>query len=161
MPRWYWDKLLFVSFHSPKNTKEKKEKKRMFASCIIVIYPPVWVWGLSFSFLSSWFSPNFLGWQVHRVNIFLRYSSKMSLKECRKKSIHPLQFFFYIYMYIYILLMEEITVHRNHIHPCCIFRRKKKSEKACLLSAFHSSSIPNFELFFICHEDQRPGMPEK
>lgn len=59
------------------------------------------------------------------------------------------------------MLMKEFIFNNSHSHLGCIFRRKKKSEKVCLLSAFRSSSLPSFELFFICHEDQRTGMSQK
>lgn len=140
--------------------QKKKGKKRMFASCVIVIHPPVWVRILSFSFL-FWFSPSFVGWQVHAISIFLRYSSKMCLKECRKRSIHPPQpFFAYIHTYTYCIWRKLYSIVVIPIYSPLLYFQKK-SERVCFLSAFHSFSVPSFELFFICHEDQRTEMSEK
>lgn len=91
------------------------------------------------STFSFWFSCSFLGWQVHTVSNFLRYSSNMCLTEHRKKvvisrSIHPPQTLF-TYIYICTLLMKEVILNHSYwtaavvpIHTPMPYLQKKKEK---------------------------------
>lgn len=105
-----------------------------------------------------------LSWVTSSYNKHLfKYSSKIHLKECRKRSTHPPQpFFTYIFTHTYGLWRKLNSIVVIPIYsPLLYFQKKKEKQKCILPLCFHSSSVLSFDLFFICHEDQRTVVSEK